>query len=170
MKKLCILVGMIGCMSQAYALEQQKVVTVNQDVITLSMEDFQPITTNWANREVTTGYQALIDVVGAESSLVFQGKGELTARWFASNFGMTAKVSCSGIPIGMDKVYGYRINRVSTPASPEISELRHNVGACTQLKVEFNKEGSISRQFYTRIQDINFSLSVKGLNNTSEGV
>lgn len=170
MKKLCILFGVIGCLSNAYALEKSKVVEVNKEAVQLAFTDFTPITTTWGNREVITGYQALVDVVGAEPSLVFQGQGELNAKWFSSNFSMTAKVTCSGIPISMDKVYGYRVNRESTPANPEISELRHDVESCTQLKIELNKEGSLSRQFYTRIQDISFALSVKGINYTVGGV
>lgn len=163
MKKL-LLMGIIFTTSfSIYAMEDSKTLTVNQGTLILSSDDFTPVKTQWAGRSVVTGYQVLLNVVGAKQAMFFDLGGEVSARWFASNFGLVTKASCNGIPIGMSKVYGKRINASSTPAKPMITELRKGLAGCSQIKIELFKEGSLSQQFYTRIQNISFNISVKGI-------
>ncbi len=139
-----------------------KAVSVNTTHVDLNMNDFTPITQSQGSRKVVIGYEAYIDVLASDGigSLGFHGEGKVSARWFSSNFGLVAKMSCSGIPVGMSKVYGERVNGVSHPAAPTITEIRHNIDECRQIKVELVKQGSLSRQFYTRIESIDFSVSV----------
>ena len=166
MKNLLIAFALITGAGSSYAEEQTNTLNVGKEMVTLTETDFRPIVMSWANREVVTGYEALIDITDTESSLIFNANGEISARWFASNFAMTTKLSCNGIPIGMSKVYGQRKAGQSIPAKPAITELRHNLDGCEQLKVELFKEGSLSRQFYTRIQSISLSISVQALDIT----
>ncbi|WP_105166992.1 hypothetical protein [Pseudoalteromonas sp. T1lg23B] len=164
MNKLLLAAGLLACSSSVFASETSKTVSVDQETLLLSTADFTPITTVWAGRTVVTGYQALVNVEGAQSALFFDANGEVSARWYASNFGLVTKLSCNGIPVGMSKAYGKRVDGQSTPAQPTVTELRKGVQGCTQLKIELSKEGSLSRQFYTRIQDISFAVAVKGFN------
>ncbi|MCF6436388.1 hypothetical protein [Pseudoalteromonas sp. MMG022] len=164
MNKLLLAAGILACSSSVFASVIDKTVSVDQEALLLTTADFTPITTVWAGRTVVTGYQALVDVQGAQSALFFDASGEVSARWFASNFSLVTKMSCNGVPVGMSKAYGKRVDGQSTPAQPIITELRKGVEGCTQLKIELSKEGSLSRQFYTRIQDISFTVAVKGFN------
>lgn len=164
MKKLLLLGVIFTSPFSVYALEDSKTLTVNQETLILSTDDFTPVKTQWAGRSVVTGYQVLLNVVDAEQTMFFDVSGEISARWFASNFGLVTKASCNGIPIGMSKAYGKRINASSTPAKPMSTELRKGLAGCSQIKVELFKEGSLSQQFYTRLQNISFAISVKGIN------
>ncbi|KID54546.1 hypothetical protein JF50_21700 [Pseudoalteromonas luteoviolacea] len=164
LKQNLLLLGVLfSCAGSAVAASTVKTLNVGAEPLALSIADFTPVTTVWAGREVVTGYEALIDVKGAKSNLFFNAQGEVGARWFASNFGLVTKVSCSGVPVGMSKVYGKRVDNISSPAQPVISELREGVENCSQLKVELLKEGTVSRQFYTRIQDISFTVSINAV-------
>ncbi|MDP4985608.1 hypothetical protein [Pseudoalteromonas tunicata] len=170
MKISLVAISLIAISNSVYAADPAPTLSVDQEAIVLNETDFRPITTTWANREVITGYEALINLSGAKDTLIFSTNGEVSAKWFAANFSMVTKLTCNGIPIGMSKVYGQRVNGQSTPAKPMITELRHNVEQCDQLKIELSKEGSLSRQFYTSIQNISFTVSVHGLNNTQGGI
>ena len=164
MKKLSSIVSLLAlsCGAQANTL------SVSQGPLTLSKDDFRPITKPYANREAVVGYVALVDVTGAKPSLLFDIAGKVSTRWFAGNFGLTTKVTCNGAPVGADASYGYRKNRSSVPAMPNIYELRHDMEACTQIKIELVKKGYLSKQFYTRVEDIDFTVAVDGLSATSE--
>lgn len=163
MTKAIILTALLACASsQANTLEPIKQVVVNQGQLVLNMADFKPILQRWAGRDVEVGYEAYVDVVNTAESdtLFFDAQGEITAKWFASNFAMTARMSCSGIAAGASKVYGKRLDAQSYPAKPQISELRHGMSQCKQLKIELAKEGALSRQFYTKIEQIDFTVAL----------
>ncbi len=136
-----------------------KEVVVNQGAVQLTLADFTPIQVAWGSRQVVTGYEALLDVKDAPAGqpLVLQSTTEAGGRWFAANFTMTTELSCSGVPFGISKAYGKRINNESTPARAEIREVR-SPDLCTQLKVRLLKDGNLSRQFYTRIESANVSI------------
>lgn len=141
------------------AVAAGKEVTVNQSTVQLTLTDFTQIQVTWGSRQVITGYEALIDVKEAQpgQALVVQASTETSGRWFAANFAMTTELSCSGVPLGISKAYGKRINNESTPARAEIREVR-TPDQCTQLRVRLLKDGNLSRQFYTRIESANVAL------------
>jgi hypothetical protein len=137
-------------------------VTVNQAAVQLSIEQFTPVIENWGSRKVVVGYEAFLDVKASEgkSTLLFKAQSEVAGRWFSANFAMTAKLSCSGIPVGMMKMYGKRVGNESTPAQGQLLEVRHQLDQCQQVRIYLAKEGNLSRQFYTKIEKIDFSLKI----------
>jgi len=161
MKKLTILAALLSIQAAvaAPAIAAPKEVVVNQPGIQLALADFAPTMATWGGRQVVTGYEALLDVkdAAANQPLVIQASTESSGSWFAANFTMTTELACSGVPFGISKAYGKRVNNESTPARAEIREMR-TPDQCTQLRVRLVKGGSLSRQFYTRIESINVNI------------
>jgi hypothetical protein len=164
-KKNRLLMGSLLILSSGV---QADVLKVSQGEITLSKDDFRPITQSYVNREAVVGYVALVDLKGSQPSMLFDITGNVSTKWFAKNFAIDTKVTCSGIPVGADASYGYQKNRFSVPATAKIYELRHNMQTCKQIRIELNKKGHLSRQFYTRIEGIDFTIAVDGFGTTLE--
>lgn len=159
MKTITTLSLLLFLQSAVAATAAAKEVVVNQTAVQLTLADFTPVQVAWGSRQVVTGYEVLLDVkdVPANQSLVLQSTTEASGRWFAANFTLTTELSCSGVPFGISKAYGKRINNESTPARAEIREVRSPY-QCTQLKVRLLKDGNLSRQFYTRLESANVSI------------
>ena len=157
--------------SLATAANAKSGATVFKEVVvdgiesTLTLEQFIPIKSSWAGREVITGYQALVDVnnTSAIDTLLFSANAEISANWFAASFMADVYVNCAGIPIGYDLAQGQRVNRHPVPARISIKELRHGVGGCRQLHLEIRKRGSLSRQFFTRFEKIRFNFRLESI-------
>lgn len=135
---------------------------VNGQTVSINKAHFKPITKPFAKREVEVGYEALIDVANFNqgSALIIESNGEVKTNRSSGNFGVTTRFYCSGTPIAMSRDFGYREQRKSRPAKPDVEEIRFDVPHCSQLKIVVMKEGSLSRQFYTRIEQINFNVSL----------
>lgn len=56
--------------------------------------------------------------------------------------------------------FGVRYNGVSYLAKPKISKMINTGGNCQKLTVRIDKEGHLSRQFYTRVTDLQFSVQI----------
>ncbi|AXQ98393.1 MULTISPECIES: hypothetical protein [Pseudoalteromonas] len=140
-------------------------VIIDNGIKQLQIADFTPITSSWAGRNVITGYEALLDVDNSSGadSLLFNATAELSATWFAANFIADINITCSGIPVGYDLAQGYRAHRYSIPGQVQISELRKGVSDCKQIKINISKRGSLSRQFFTQIESIDFDLSIESI-------
>ncbi|TMN35348.1 hypothetical protein [Pseudoalteromonas sp. S2755] len=140
-------------------------IIVDGGITKIALSEFTPITSTWAGRDVITAYEALIDVANkqAHQSLLFTGSASIETTWFAGNFAADVNVSCSGVPVGYDLAQGIRELQYSVPGIVNITELRHGVTDCKQLKIHIAKRGSLSRQFYTQVENIQVDFKIDSI-------
>ncbi|CAM4215937.1 hypothetical protein [Pseudoalteromonas ostreae] len=144
-----------------------KSVDVGGAVYELKFSDFEAITKPYSGTEAIVAYQAKLDVDGDPSQdLNYRVGGKVYTRWFAGNMAASLSVTCSSlytdkvIFIGEDMDFGVRYNGVSYLAKPKISKMINTGGNCQKLTVRIDKEGHLSRQFYTRVTDLQFSVQI----------
>ncbi|KZN57491.1 hypothetical protein N473_06295 [Pseudoalteromonas luteoviolacea CPMOR-1] len=162
MKKLCILASLLAA-SQVYAAP----VDVGGAVYELNFADFTPITEPYAGQQAVVAYEAKVNVDGDfGQDLNYRVGGKVFTRWFAGNMAATLSVSCetpglnNAIFIGENMDFGIRYAGVSYLAKPAISEVLNTGGNCQQMTVRIDKEGHLSRQFYTRVTDLSFTVQI----------
>lgn len=162
MKRLLTLISLIITFNVS-----AKSVDVGGVVYELKFSDFEAITEPFAGTEAIVAYQAKLDVDGDFSQdLNYRIGGKVYTRWFAGNMAASLSVTCSSsdtgrlIFIGEDMDFGVRYNGVSYLAKPKISKTINTGGDCQKLTVRIDKEGHLSRQFYTRVTDLKFSVQI----------
>ncbi|MCF6436386.1 MULTISPECIES: hypothetical protein [Pseudoalteromonas] len=162
MKKLIIVSSLLTA-SQAFAAP----VDVGGVAYELGFNDFEPITVPYAGREAVVAYEAKFAMDGDfGQNLNYRVDGLVYTRWFSGNMAATLSVTCNSpyidepIFIGEDMDFGIRIDGVSYLAKPAISSYLNTGGNCQELTVRIDKEGHLSRQFYTRVTDLQFNVQV----------
>ncbi|WP_462170818.1 hypothetical protein [Pseudoalteromonas xiamenensis] len=161
--KQCI-AALLSLVSLSSIAAEVPVIELDGAPVKLTINDFSPITKRFGPRDAIVGYEALIDVNSDSplSQLIIESDGLLKTKWYAANFGVTTRFYCSGTPVAMSKAFGYRDLRKVVYAEPHVEEIRYDIATCSQLKIEITKDGSLSRQFYTQIESIEFNVSLSG--------
>ncbi len=89
----------------------------------------------------------------------FEVWGDITARWYSSNFAMKVSIYCDNTLISDDFDYGMRLNNTSYIVKPNIRKMKHPIpDGCGMVKLRLEKVGSLSRKFYTKITDISIRV------------
>ncbi|MFC3033729.1 hypothetical protein ACFOEE_14490 [Pseudoalteromonas fenneropenaei] len=166
MKKLLAL-GLCAFVLPAHATS----VEVGGAVYELALPDFTPIKVPYATTQAIVAYEAIIDVDGDFGQpLNFDVGGSIMTKWFAGNMAATLSVTCldpstsSSIFIGEEMDFGIRYENVSYLAKPTVNVIQQTDGKCQQLKVRIDKEGHLSRQFYTQVTDLAFQVKILDAN------
>ncbi|CAM4062095.1 hypothetical protein [Pseudoalteromonas byunsanensis] len=162
MKKLLIISSLLTA-SQAFA----DPIDVGGVAYELGFSDFTAITEPYAGREAVVAYETTLDVDGDfGQDLNYRIAGKVYTRWFAGNMAATLSVTCDSpyintpIFIGEDMDFGIRIDGVSYLAKPSISSYINTDGNCQKMTVRIDKEGHLSRQFYTIVTDLQFNVQI----------
>ncbi|TMN35345.1 hypothetical protein [Pseudoalteromonas sp. S2755] len=138
------------------------------ETINLSKQDFVTIKAQYGvvGGEVQyaeTGYEFPFKTltIGASNILDFNLSGAVNSAWYSSNFAMDFKLYCEGVLVSEDRAFGVRYQQVSYSARPYIVGKEVSLpSGCLTGKLVLTKVGSLSRAFYTRIQDISLNMTI----------
>ncbi|KJY96741.1 hypothetical protein [Pseudoalteromonas piscicida] len=151
------------------AITNANPVHVGGVIYQLDFSDFTPITKSYGSTTAVVGYEKELFVEGDYGqSLLYEVDGEIKTKWFAGNMLASMFVSCSDATndpsseqiIGATFAFGVRYDQVSYTAKPRVSEIRNTAGQCKRMKIRINKEGNLSRQFYTIYTDMKLRVKV----------
>ncbi|MBE0366711.1 hypothetical protein [Pseudoalteromonas aurantia] len=164
MKKI-LAIGSLLCAVNAFA--DPGSVSVGGNVVELRFQDFSPITKPYAGREAVVAYEATFEMDGDfGQDLTYQVGGKYHTRWFVGSMAVSLSATCTGpglaVPIflGEDLATGFRYNRTSYEANPSFSNDLNTGGECQTMTVRLDKVGHLSRQFYTRVTDLQFNVHI----------
>ncbi|ATC96221.1 hypothetical protein [Pseudoalteromonas tunicata] len=162
MNKILLISSVLLCSS---AIAQP--IDVGGAIYELRFSDFNPIQVPYAGSQAVIAYEATIDVDGDfGQDLIYKVGGSVETRWFAGNMAVSLSATCSSpnleqpIFIGEDLDYGDRYQHVSYLAKPNFVSSLNTGGYCQSLTVRIDKEGHLSRQFYTRVTDLKFNVQI----------
>lgn len=141
-------------------------IIVDGQAVNLTKADFVTkrelfTTENGVDRYAEVGYELKVPLVGSDNlpAIDVHLTGEVVSAWYSSNFGMSVSLYCNNTQIGSDVYFGVRYNRVSYAVKPHIVENAVSIPqGCDQVTLQLNKLGSLSRQYYTNIRDIDLRL------------
>lgn len=162
MYKNLLMTFLLGCSLPSLALPT----IFLGDQVSLQQQDFTEITQfykteNGVNKYAVTAYEAEFETYGTVgmSQLNFELTGEVAASWSSSNFAITTELYCANSLISSDFYEGIRYQQVSYLVKPQIVKPRHPIpNGCSRLKIRLNKAGSLSRQYFTRVININLRM------------
>ncbi len=162
MQKMLLIATLLCCSGQACALPT----IFLGDQVTLRLADFTEIsqfykTENGINKYAVTAYETEFETYGTTglSRLNFELTGDVAASWRSSNFAITTELYCGNSLISNDFYEGIRYQNVSYLVKPSIVKPNHPIPqGCSRLKIRLLKAGSLSRQYFTRITDIQLRM------------
>ncbi|MBE0361699.1 MULTISPECIES: hypothetical protein [Pseudoalteromonas] len=162
MKALLLISSLFFCSA---AIAQP--VDVGGAIYELQFSDFLPIKVPYAGSEAVIAYQAKVNVDGDYAQdLTYRIGGKVETRWFAGNMAVSLSATCDSpyidqpIFIGEDLDYGDRYQNISYLAKPSFANTLNTGGNCQALTVRIDKEGHLSRQFYTRVTNLEFNVQI----------
>ncbi|MBE0366710.1 hypothetical protein J8L98_19925 [Pseudoalteromonas sp. MMG013] len=141
-------------------------IIVSGETTSLTKSDFTHekklfVSEGGVDRYAEVAYQVKLPLVHTAgiSQLDVHLSGSITSAWYSSNFGMTASLYCNDTKIGEDTTFGVRYERVSYRVKPSIVKSSVHIPAgCQEVTVRLDKVGSIARQYYTNIRDIDINV------------
>lgn len=87
--------------------------------------------------------------------------GGINSAWYSSNFAMKVIVYCNDIALASDLSYGVRYERASYIVKPQIRSERQAIPqGCDNVKIRMEKQGNLSRMYFTNIEKIDVRLYI----------
>ncbi|ATC96222.1 hypothetical protein [Pseudoalteromonas tunicata] len=138
------------------------------EAMQITKSDLQPITQfykreNGVDKYAEVAYEVEFPIYGTYglTEIDVELTGNIYSAWYSSNFGMKVAVFCNNTIVANDTSYGVRYEHASYLVKPQIHVDSYPIpDGCESIKIRMEKQGNLSRMYFTNIMDIDVRLYI----------